>query len=44
MKKLITLCIALLMVFTLVGCSKKSGGEEAPADDKVAVTVTVWGP
>ena len=41
-KKLITLCLAFLLLAGLAGCSSK------PADDgksdKVAVTVTVWGP
>ena len=47
MKKLITLSIVLLMALAmLVGCSSKpsGGAEPAPADEKVAVTVTVWGP
>ncbi|MBR3167778.1 MAG: sugar-binding protein [Erysipelotrichaceae bacterium] len=49
MKKLLTLGIAVLMAFTmLTACSNKSdgqqGGSDKPADEKVAVTVTVWGP
>ncbi|MBQ6334741.1 MAG: extracellular solute-binding protein [Erysipelotrichaceae bacterium] len=46
-KKIITLSLAVLMAMAmLVGCSSKpSGGNEpAPADEKVAATVTVWGP
>ena len=41
-KKLFTLSLAVLMTLALVGCSAKPS--ETPADDKVAVTVTVWGP
>ena len=45
MKKLLSILLALLMFFTVVGCSKKEEPAPAPAEDeKVAVTVTVWGP
>jgi arabinogalactan oligomer/maltooligosaccharide transport system substrate-binding protein len=45
MKKLLSILLALLMIFTVVGCSKKEEPAPAPAEDeKVAVTVTVWGP
>ena len=41
MKKLIALLLAILMVFSLAGCGSKeptpSGGEEEPAETKVAV-------
>ena len=44
-KKLFVLSLAVLMALgMLAGCSNKSGGGETPAEDKVAVTVTVWGP
>ena len=45
MKKLLTLSIVVLMALAmLVGCSSKGGDEPAPTDEKVAATVTVWGP
>ena len=45
MKKLLSILLALLMIFTVVGCSKKEEPAPAPAEEeKVAVTVTVWGP
>ena len=44
-RKLFTKAIAALLGISMIaGCSNGGGGEEKPADDKVAVTVTVWGP
>ena len=44
-RKLFTKAIATLLGISMIaGCSNGGGGEEKPADDKVAVTVTVWGP
>jgi len=44
MKKLLALCLAVLMTLSLAACSGNSGGEDKPAEEKTAVTVTVWGP
>lgn len=43
MKKLLALCLAVLMTLSLAACSGNSGGEDKPAEEKTAVTVTVWG-
>lgn len=44
MKKLLALCLAVLMTLSLAACSGNSGGEDKPAEEKTAVTVTVWSP
>ncbi|MCR4856564.1 MAG: sugar-binding protein [Erysipelotrichaceae bacterium] len=41
-KKIITICLAFLLLAGLAGCSSKPA--EEGNSDKVAVTVTVWGP
>ena len=42
-KKLITICLSFLLLAGLAGCASKPA-EGGNSDDKVAVTVTVWGP
>ena len=42
-KKLITICLSFLLLAGLAGCASKPA-EDGNSDDKVAVTVTVWGP
>ena len=44
MKKLLTIALAILLVLGLAACGGKSEPTPEPQDEKVAVTITVWGP
>ena len=43
MKKFLTILLSLLLVMSLAGCGKKSGGEDTPADDRIRLVYIING-